>query len=604
MATIEQLSAALIKADAAGNAADAKAFADEIRKMRATSKPIDPTEGMSTFDKLAAGFGKAIVDTGRGAGQLMGLVDRKDVEESRRLDAPLMNTGAGQVGNFAGNVAAVLPAAFIPGAATIPGAAAIGSIQGLMQPSTSTGETFQNVGLGGAAGAGGVMAGRALSGLYQGGKALIEPFTQGGRENIAGRVIQRFADDPAKVLAAKGGTSITGATPTIAEETADAGMARLQDSLRSVDPQIENRILNRLQNNNAARVASLEGLAGDDVTRAAADEARKKATGPAYEQATKAAYIVDDKLQSLLDRPLIKQAMERAKKIASNDGRTFDFTTTSSGTFSGVGGGAPTVTKQVTGNGLQDLKMAIDALLKDPASGIVGKEATQAKNLRAQIINWMEAANPEFKVAREGYAAASKPLNQMDVGAKLLKSGSSNVSNLSGDVTLSANKLTGLLKDEGKLIESATGRKGVGTALGDVLTPEQENLVRTLIGEVDRTGAVASAGNGPGPATAQRMASQNVLSRLIGPTGLPQSWAESAIANTVVGKPLNLLYGGVAEPKIQQILAGAVLDPAQARAALQAAQKQGIKLPDNVLTRLAGQAARATPSTLAVTGQR
>lgn len=36
MATLEQLTAALIKADAAGNAADAKVFADEIRKMRST----------------------------------------------------------------------------------------------------------------------------------------------------------------------------------------------------------------------------------------------------------------------------------------------------------------------------------------------------------------------------------------------------------------------------------------------------------------------------------------------------------------------------------------------------------------------------------------
>lgn len=37
MATIEELSAALIKADAAGNAADAKVFADEIRRLRALS---------------------------------------------------------------------------------------------------------------------------------------------------------------------------------------------------------------------------------------------------------------------------------------------------------------------------------------------------------------------------------------------------------------------------------------------------------------------------------------------------------------------------------------------------------------------------------------
>lgn len=42
MATIEQLSAALIKADAAGNAADAKVFADEIRRLRSAAAPAAP----------------------------------------------------------------------------------------------------------------------------------------------------------------------------------------------------------------------------------------------------------------------------------------------------------------------------------------------------------------------------------------------------------------------------------------------------------------------------------------------------------------------------------------------------------------------------------
>ena len=37
MATLEQLSAGLVKADAAGNAADAKVFADEIRRIRSTT---------------------------------------------------------------------------------------------------------------------------------------------------------------------------------------------------------------------------------------------------------------------------------------------------------------------------------------------------------------------------------------------------------------------------------------------------------------------------------------------------------------------------------------------------------------------------------------
>jgi len=46
MATIEELSAALVKADAAGNAADAKAFADAIRSMRASEVAPASNEGM------------------------------------------------------------------------------------------------------------------------------------------------------------------------------------------------------------------------------------------------------------------------------------------------------------------------------------------------------------------------------------------------------------------------------------------------------------------------------------------------------------------------------------------------------------------------------
>jgi len=175
MATIEQLSAALIKADAAGNSADAKVFADEIRRLRATPQaakvdaPQDPTEGMSTFDKLAAGAGKAMVDTARGIGQFLpeqfGGVSREDVAEARRLDEPLMNTTAGKVGNLAGNVAMIAPTAMIPGANTVAGASTIGALVGLAQPSTGTRETMTNLALGGAGGAGGQYLANKLPGV-------------------------------------------------------------------------------------------------------------------------------------------------------------------------------------------------------------------------------------------------------------------------------------------------------------------------------------------------------------------------------------------------------------------------------------------------------
>ena len=113
---------------------------------------FDPERDMSTGDRFLAGMGKAFTDVARGAGQLVGAVSRKDVEETRKLDAPLMATTAGRVGDIAGNVALLAPTALIPGANTITGGAVIGAASGLLQPSTSTGETLTNVGLGGVAG--------------------------------------------------------------------------------------------------------------------------------------------------------------------------------------------------------------------------------------------------------------------------------------------------------------------------------------------------------------------------------------------------------------------------------------------------------------------
>lgn len=134
-------------------------------------KPFNPTDDMSTTQKVLAGIGKGMVDVGRGVGQMVGLVARDDVAKARELDAPLMETGAGQVGNFIGNAAMIAPAALIPGAATIPGAAAVGAVTGLAQPSASTKETLGNIAIGGAAGAAGQAVANKVPGMLRGWQA-------------------------------------------------------------------------------------------------------------------------------------------------------------------------------------------------------------------------------------------------------------------------------------------------------------------------------------------------------------------------------------------------------------------------------------------------
>lgn len=157
------------------------------------AKPVDPTEGMSGFDKFAAGAGKAVVDLGRGAQQLAAnlpgsdlldasvdkisgalgierktsLADERqaiqnEIDESRRLDAPLMNTGAGKWGNVAGNVLASIATSVVPGANTATGAAAIGTALGALQPTVEGESRATNTLIGGGAGLAGYGVGKAI----------------------------------------------------------------------------------------------------------------------------------------------------------------------------------------------------------------------------------------------------------------------------------------------------------------------------------------------------------------------------------------------------------------------------------------------------------
>lgn len=89
MATLEQLSAALVKADAAGNAADAKALADEIRRMRAAATPAAPPSEIPA-PRQPLSFGQKVYSDTR---QVMGPV----VEGTGAVLGGILGTAAGTV---------------------------------------------------------------------------------------------------------------------------------------------------------------------------------------------------------------------------------------------------------------------------------------------------------------------------------------------------------------------------------------------------------------------------------------------------------------------------------------------------------------------------
>lgn len=111
-----------------GETEKAKKALNEIKTIRAAS----PIKGMSGFDKFRAGVGKAFADTGRGIGNLMGLVSDEDIRQANYRDKALMDDGYGMVGNMGGHAAQFA----LPGGALAGAGKALGS-KGLLNLGTS-----------------------------------------------------------------------------------------------------------------------------------------------------------------------------------------------------------------------------------------------------------------------------------------------------------------------------------------------------------------------------------------------------------------------------------------------------------------------------------
>lgn len=139
-------------------------------KNQPAPEKFDPTEGVSNTQNFLAGAGKVPVDALRALQQMSGWSDsasirgikapsrpvpqlpQAEVDEAKRLDAPLMDNAAGFAGNVAGNLATVA----IPGGNTAAGATAIGAGLAALKPTAEGESRLKNAAIGGAFALGGV----------------------------------------------------------------------------------------------------------------------------------------------------------------------------------------------------------------------------------------------------------------------------------------------------------------------------------------------------------------------------------------------------------------------------------------------------------------
>jgi hypothetical protein len=578
MATIEELSRALIAADKAGDVRAAKVLAGEITRLRSVAAPmnVDPTEGMSGLDKFRAGMGKAFYDVARGAGQLVGAVDREDVAQARKLDAPLMNTGAGVAGNLAGNVGALLPTAFIPGAATIPGAAAIGAASGFLQPSTSTSETLMNTGIGGIAAPAAILAGRGISAAYQGAKGLVEPMTRQGQERIAARVLQASATNPERAAAnaLNARPLVSGSQPTLAQVADDPGLAQLERTILN-NPEAAPALQQRFAAQRAARMGAVADVAGTDDYYNAIKEGRRIFANEDYAKAIQQgidpdmAKAVGPQLQSLLERPSIQRAQRDAIRLAKENG--INLAESPAGSL----------------EGLDWVKKALDNQISKAAvpGSSIGKEELRALlQTKDDLMKTMELLAPGYKEANDAYAAMSRQVNSMDVARslmdKLQKPGSEYAGASAkemGDAYMRA------LSQAQDSVKKATGmNKNISQVMNTRDIAQLEGVARDL----GRKSFAENAGRATGSNTAQNLASQNMLRRILGPTGLPETWAESTMLQSMLYPVQGVSKLTGADRRIQERIAMSLLDPSDAAGLLMVQPPVSRGLLDSRIQRL------------------
>jgi hypothetical protein len=517
----------------------------------------NPTEGMSGFERARAGYGKAAVDLGRGIGQKLGLVSTKSIASSRERDAPLMDTTAGKIGNIVGSVVDTAPVAFIPGANTMAGAAAIGAGLGLAQPATSLKEGAINTGVGAAAGPASLLAARGMGVLWNAGKSLVDPLFAGGQDRIAARALQSFAGGPEKAAQAaaniegNSASALAGARPTTAQVADNAGIAQLERSLRN-NPQLLAKFQDADDATRAAMIGAVDKIAGTEGQRAVDAGLRADFSKPLYEAAADAKIAPDAALRSLLQRPSMKDAWQRASRLAAERGETLGWQSPE----------PPADISSYSGRALQYLKMALgDMTNTAPQQGIGSHEQGALKATLGKLQDWITENAPELRAADSMYRWGSQPVNQGEIGAALRDKLVPALADMGPSSRLNAASYTSALRNGDDLVASTLGRKGLG--LADVMAPDQMNTLNAVGKQLAQRANAQDLGRSVGSNTAQNIVSQNVLRQTLGPLGLPQGWLEKAASSTL-GKTLLRpvqFAGSIGEHGVLDRLAEASLDP-------------------------------------------
>ena len=446
----------------------------------------------------------------------------------------------GQIGAYVAPTTAlnkILPTAkaLIPNMAkqaTIGGAIGFGATPGT--PEERLPETALNAVMGGALPFVGALANKA----YQGGKSLIEPLYDQGKNAIIARALRQFAGgeaDKAILNLKASNPTVEGSLPTVGQASGVPSLAAAERAISGASPEATNMLANRQTQNALARTNALENIANPERVQKYTN-LRERVANELYKDALTGSMEITPELQSqiksLIASPSIKSAMKQARKNALDKG---------------IDIGKPEGSLE----GLHQTKMALDDEIAklnviDPTSAQKARKDALL-SAKDRLLGFIETVSPEYKQARETFARLSKPVEQLEEIAKLADKSVSPKEN-----TIYADRFFRELdkvKKEGLLSKQQIARL--------------ENIGKDL-----KLKAFAeTAGRGVGSNTMQNLAYANMANQ----TGIPnmlRNMSGGQIIGNLAKKAGNTIYGN-ANKEITNQMAETMLSPRRAAELMQ-----------------------------------
>lgn len=474
---------------------------------------------MSWPEKLAVGVGRGFNDIGQGvkqlglqAGEALGLADEGRAAEythqvgdelaayeTLRKDSPYLTGG----GRIVGNIAA-LP---IPGgaggtmAARIGTSALAGAAQGGLRFAGEGESRLENAAIGGTVGA---LMPPAIAGVLKAGKVTtgavkkaadwlakaMPNMTRAQQERAAAQMIREAAANPAALTrAANPQQFVAGTQQTLAEATDDVGMAGLQRTLQSMNPEFNNRVSQIAGANNTARVEALrQGFGGaDEASAVAIEQARNQATQPLLDAARKVKGVDTKPTLRLADRILraregndtVTGIIQRVRDILGREGMD---------------------DVQRLHNARQEIGNILGGLSPAQQSGKAASRELLA--IRQSLDTQIGKASPEFRQFLRQFADMSKDAGRVRMGQELLGKSAASL-DASGNPVLMPAQFARAADDLDRVAKAATGFRKESAAR--LMTPEQQALVGNVRADLDRV-ARLSQGKAIGSNTAQNAA--------------------------------------------------------------------------------------------------